>query len=222
MSGFDFSTISVEEARKLPQWEDTGRYHLQKDPGNGCMLDPPGYPTYFTRCIYTKLGNNPSSGPQMVLCIPEGNFVVQDDADWKGRDWNAVSELWKERMRKLYVPLPLDHPRVKAWMVSLFGYFRNSYVDMSKPADKRRNVAELKNSGSVMEHRAVVDIRDVYPGFIPEVMPGLPKIADGKWGKGSPGDWWERYAEAPSPCPGIHGHPHMSNGSWCQMCGQVA
>lgn len=121
---YDTSTINFNKLRTLPVFKCPPTYHLQSNPGNGCYLDPPGYPTYFTRTVFTRFGNTPGRGPETILFWR----VVADNRDWKkGDTWDSVYERRKNLMRALYLPLPVNHPRVIAWIKHLFEYFRNCY-----------------------------------------------------------------------------------------------
>jgi hypothetical protein len=50
---FDYSTINKDALNRLPIVKLPPTYRLQAGMGNGCFLDPPGYPTYFTQSVYT-------------------------------------------------------------------------------------------------------------------------------------------------------------------------
>ena len=135
----DYSTIDLAELKKLPACELPHTYHLQERPGgNGCFLDPPGFPSYFTRSVYTRHGNNPRKGPEEVISVSEqvvegadGAFrVTRSDKDWRREDtWDTVQARYQGRLRRLYRPLPFEHPRVQAWVAHLFQYFNHCYTD---------------------------------------------------------------------------------------------
>jgi hypothetical protein len=118
--------------------------------------------------------------------------------------------------------LPLDHPRVEAWVRSQYAYFHTCY----SPDGKDRNVSccltGVKPGERPPEHHlahlAVVE-------FYPEAKPRLDLIENPpKWGKGGEGHWWETFETRPSPekCPGDRIGRHPVNGSWCQFCGWTA
>ena len=139
----DYSTIDLDALRKLPTYRLPPSYHLQDSPGNGCFGDhPPGYPTYFTRSVYTRSGNNPGRGPQMVIEHEGTLYVVQHHDDWKrGKDWDGVREIWDRRLRKLWRPLPLGHERVRLWVEDAYRHHAHCYVDDARPAgDSDRTV----------------------------------------------------------------------------------
>jgi hypothetical protein len=142
----DWSTIDMHRLNMLPSYTLPHSYHLQKDPGNGCFLDAPGYPTYFTRSVYTRWGNSPRKGPETVIQLPSGSLrVVESSADWeRGKTWEGVRAIREKRLRRLWKPLPLEHVRVQAWITYVKGYFHDCYVDPRKPANTRDNASELR------------------------------------------------------------------------------
>lgn len=52
---YDYNTIDKDKLARLPLYHKPSTYRLQSNPGNGCYLDPPGYPTYFTRAAGGKM-----------------------------------------------------------------------------------------------------------------------------------------------------------------------
>jgi hypothetical protein len=243
------STINLDKLGRLPLYIPPPTYTLQKDPGNGCFLDPPGYPTYFTRSVYTMYGNNPRKGAQMVI----SGRVVESSQDWKFcKDWDAYRSKIDARLKRLYNPLPIDHPRVRAWIQYLYAYFHHCYQDPKKGPKVEDLVicpvsfTSLKNftddprfSDEWREkEKAAVEqanreiIEAARPLAIPENHRAVkiiqeyypdyqPEVDLIENPPGSPGDWWERLDAKPTPqeCPGLHGKKHPANGSWCQMCG---
>lgn len=126
----DTSTLNLERLRKLPTYKLPPTYRLQRDPGNGCFMDPPGFPSYFTRSVYTQHGNSPRRGPETVIVIDGVNYVVAHSDDWKpGDTWAEVRDRRDKRLRSLWQPLPVDHPRTRAWILSCYSYFENCYHD---------------------------------------------------------------------------------------------
>lgn len=126
---FDYSTIDRArlEAR-YPVHKCPPSYRLQDDPGNGCYLDPPGYPTYFTRSVYTSHGNTPGKGATMTLL---GRVI--ETTDWKAGDtWEQRHARFQAELTRLYKPLPIDHPRVVAWLRNVFGHFAHCYRDVER------------------------------------------------------------------------------------------
>lgn len=142
----DLSTLNLAALCKLPTWDGGPKgYYLQRDPGNGCSGDPPGFPTYFTRSIYTPRGNNPNRGPEEVISIEGVDYVTRADDDWrKGDTWDAVRDRYLARMRRLYIPLPFDHPRVQAWIAATMRHTQHMYLDPEGLA------AEKSDSGRIV------------------------------------------------------------------------
>jgi hypothetical protein len=128
---YDLSTINHDYLKEtFKKVELKPGYHLQEDPGNGCFLDPPGYPSYFTRSIYTPSGNEPRSGATMELL---GYAVEYADSQYDPqRAWVKPICLW---MKSAYLPLHIDHPRVKAWINHCYSHQRNCYIDENQIAE---------------------------------------------------------------------------------------
>ena len=121
-SRFDYSTLDAAALRRLPVWKPAPTYTLQTDPGNGCYGDPPGYPTYFTRSVYTQNGNSPSRGTTQVICFDGVNYATMSaDEDF--------DKHYVPRLRRLYKPLAESHPRVQAWIVSQYIHSAHCYRD---------------------------------------------------------------------------------------------
>jgi hypothetical protein len=119
-----YETINMVALKRLPVLKLAPTYYLQKDPGNGCAGDPPGYPTYFTRSVYTQYGNSPGRGPQLVLL----GHVVTHSNDWRKSDnWETYQARKDTLMRKLWKPLPIDHPRTRAWILDTYRNHHNCY-----------------------------------------------------------------------------------------------
>lgn len=245
----DYSTIDREALAKLPTAKLAPTYRLQDQPGNGCYLDPPGYPTYYTRSVYTQYGNNPARGATMLLL----GHVVQRAASY---DHEAQQGL----MRRLYLPLPYDHPRVDAWERSLYAHFGHCYRDTlglfpqeyGRPAiviypvpgyklkafrddprfsdewrAKERAAIAQANAEIEAQHQAVcVPANHMAVIQVREIYPEAPIRHD--WITNPPeriGNWWERLGQRPTPeqCPGDRSvrFPHRADG-WCQFCGYGA
>ena len=232
----DHSTLDMTRLHQLPQYTLPPTYQLQREPGNGCFLDPPGYPTYYSQNVYTQYGNSPVGGPQMVIM----GHVIEHADDWSGcADWDTYSAKRDKRIKSLYKPLPLEHPRVQAWIQALAKHLHTCYIDDSKgprdndhtlifpvPSYKLRSfhddprfsdewrkteqaAVECENKEcreqaaaiAIMDNHSVVrHVRAVYPDYTSTLdhlnhLATLPHV----------GDWWERYAERPTPdtCRGI-------------------
>jgi len=126
----DWSTINLQWARShLPAYKLPPTYHLG-DMGNMCYLDAPGYPSYFVRSVYTSYGNTPTRGPQQVIQLPDGSIrVVLSEKDY---NTFATAETCRKsvewRLRRLWKPLPIEHPRVKAWMMHVYRHFNGCFT----------------------------------------------------------------------------------------------
>lgn len=242
----DTTTIDMEKlARRCREYTLPPTYRLQQAPGgNGCYLDPPGYPTYFTRRVYTQHGSSPARGPGMLLfgrAVPE--YTGDGEAQWA---------LW----RAIYRPLPIDHPRVVEWMGNLLrqkancyqipkelsrsgrdtmmvwplpGYELKKFVDDPRFSDEWRasaraevetwnmeRIEQLRPYSGVGHHRAVLAIREVYPDFSDEAAEKM--IAAGSKLLSS---WWERHDVPPLPgqCPGDREVSRTHKDEHCQFCG---
>lgn len=128
----DYSTINMDALSKLPVFKCPPTYRLQDGLGNGCFLDPPGYPTYFTKSVYTQHGNSPRRGAELVIRDPVHQVwrIVQSSNDWDGcTSWDEMRAKVDLRISLLYKPLALNHPRVQEWMAYLFAYFHTCYID---------------------------------------------------------------------------------------------
>lgn len=246
----DTSTINQQELNKLPCLNlaafHNNRLHLQDSSGNGCAGDPPGYPTYFTRCVYTTTGNSPRPGVPHLTILER---VVDD-----GR---LHYEKIREILHRLWVPLPLDHERTRLWILSTYTHFHHCYEDVNRPEFNRPGTLifpvpayELKQFTDDQEwseeyraakkaevdafnkmetdraeiiavpenHKAVKLIQRFYPDYRPEVdlIENPPKQ--------HVGDWWETEETQPTEekCASTQrwGKKHPFNVTWCQWCGR--
>ena len=126
----DWSTIDIDRLRALRVYELPTYYHTQDEPGNGCAGDPPGYPTYFTRNIYTSAGNSPECGPQMVITFEGRHYIVDHSSDWDGvKGWDEYSAKRDARLRSLWKPLSIDHERTRLWMQGTYAHQQHMYLD---------------------------------------------------------------------------------------------
>lgn len=132
-AAWSIPTIDLHKLKMLPAVKLPPTYRLQEDMGNGCSLDPPGYPTYFTRAVYTAHGNGPNKGCQMIIKDDQGlNRCVESTDDWEGKkNWDEYHDAVMERLRKLWKPLPLDHPRTRAWIKAVYAHLNKCYHDES-------------------------------------------------------------------------------------------
>lgn len=239
----DTSTIHKANLSKLPKLNLLPTYHLQRGRGNGCAGDPPGYPTYFTRSIYTQYGDSPPHGREDMELL--GHAFVSQSEDSK-----------RERFfRRLWIPLPLDHPRSRQWIERTYQHFAHCYQDVDKPKYNRpgtliypvpsyklktatidehwteeykaivRLEAETYNRDAEdrakhiavpNNHKAVVIIRQYYPAYQPELdlIENPPQLFQA--------DWWEREATRPTQetCPGHYDTKHGAQSN-CRYCGMT-
>jgi hypothetical protein len=126
-----FSTIDLDALRHLPKHRLPPSYHLQAHSGNGCFLDAPGYPSYFTKCVTTQHGNTPGRGPTLVIAHGSEIYVVQSHKDWEGGR-EAHDAITEARLRSLWKPLPEDHPRVQLWERHAYKHMAHRYKDDEK------------------------------------------------------------------------------------------
>jgi hypothetical protein len=120
----DFSTINTTILESQPRYVLKPSEHLQESSGNGCHGDPPGFPTYFTRCVYNRHGATPRGAPQYVITHEGTHFAVIDN--------NLDYDKWHGTYIKLWNPLPLDHERTRLWIVSTYIYFNRCYQDSER------------------------------------------------------------------------------------------
>ena len=261
-----WDTINLDALRKCHVQVLPPTYRLQDGCGNGCYGDPPGFPTYFTRSVYTSHGNGPPHnwpGYSTVILYGGKCYGVQSNRFRHGEDWDTHYARFQALCMRLWAKLPLDHPRTIAWMLSSFGHMQHcyhdetstdrdqtliypvpdyklkSFIDDPRFSDEWRvqeqKAVALANADiesrakqiAVWDnHNAVRKIRRYYPEFGTDLhpIPGMDltveQLKNGEVGP-RPGDWWERFAECPTPanCPGHLGRKHTP-GEYCQMCGQ--
>jgi hypothetical protein len=170
---FDYSTMNLEELRKLPTVKLSG-YRLQREDYPGDGLYCPGFPGCFTRAISNSHGNWPRLGhPRTVITDPEYHRVhyVVDDID----------------LRTLWIPLPYPTGE-RIWEI----------FDDQEPDPQSRRLYEWiygwyahwrgKQHIPPEEHGAVISIQKFYPEHQPH----------SEWIKEAPpwkpqNDWWIRY-----------------------------
>lgn len=130
LANLDFSTINIDRLKRLQSCTLPPTYQLQDDCGNGCAGDPPGYPTYFTRSVYTQHGNSPRRGPQLVITFEGKHYVVEHADDWNGvKDWDEMKAKVDKRLQSLWNPLPVDHERTRLWIQGTYSHHWHMYLD---------------------------------------------------------------------------------------------
>ena len=150
----DWSTINLKHLAALPVYKKPPTYHISPHLGSACAGNPPGHPSYFVRSVYTQHGNSPRRGAQTVIVHPTlGARVVwssvDDDRYYAQARRENIEDAWRftqskynERLNRLWIPLPLDNPRVKLWMADRFRQSHRCYVDPSN-GDKMRHISSL-------------------------------------------------------------------------------
>lgn len=229
----DYSTINREAFNTLDLLKLPPTYSLQRDPGNGCYLNPPGHPSYFTRSVYTQHGNTPGrKGTATLVLSAFGEHRVMQRAgeNW----WSLGADVKREKqMADLYRPLQLGHPRTQAWIAAMRRHYANCYrctvegctlpkhdqhVVLDPTGTWGTNPASLDmahlDGGMILKSAAF--IREYYPEYDPEsVCTGLA------------GDWWERHnapprddAECVAFMPSWRTNHWKDHGDSCQFCGK--
>lgn len=196
----DYSTLRLDRLHSLPVY--TGKCRASTHMGSGCFLDPPGFPSYFLQHLYNTHGYTPVNVPQAVIYSPQGNphiVLPSDRQTWgtPGMTWEKCQTQRERALRRLWVPMPLEHPRTQAWISTLFGYFRNCWIDQAKGS---RNASDLLITHATQdnplgipsgyhlhEHAAAAMIRDYYSDF----QPTEEDLRRNEYGKSS---WWETSA----------------------------
>jgi hypothetical protein len=115
MLEMDKSTLDLNALHKLPAYVKPESYTIDRSLGSCCHGDPPGYPSYFLQHVYTKYGNSPSKGATMLI---QGRIVETADQSY---------EKLLVKLRKLWNPLPYNHPRVRAWVVAVYKHMHGCY-----------------------------------------------------------------------------------------------
>lgn len=113
----DYSTLNMARVKDLPVYHKPPTYEISRHMGQGCAFDAPGYPRYFLQAVYTQYGNDPRGGPVSVIRSDDGMFNNATGAN----------------MRRLWLPLPEDHPRVQTWLATVYKHFQHCYHDPSQP-----------------------------------------------------------------------------------------
>lgn len=119
----DYSTFNAAEMAKLPEAKIADTCHVSDSMGSGCAGDAPGFPSYFVQHVYTRSGNSPAKGPAAVIRF-EGVYRTIERAEVYPKDGEREALLMR-----LWQPLPIDHPRVRAWIESTYAHLRHCYRD---------------------------------------------------------------------------------------------
>lgn len=132
-----YETLNLEILRKLNPHTLPPYFKYQNGMGGGCFGDPPGFPTYFTREVYTSYGNSPQTGAERVIQDPEtGVHYVVSRVEWQdGETWEKRTARQDALTLRLWSRLPIDHPRTIAWIENTYRHFRHCYVNDDLPAN---------------------------------------------------------------------------------------
>lgn len=221
LAKLDTSTIDSEALAGFPALRLPTHYSLGSM-GMGCFLEPPGHPSYFIQPVYTPAGHNPrrKGYPRVVL----SGRVLQ-----KVGDGSILPAL----MNGLWRRLPYDHPRVLAWIESMYHHYRGAYDDKGERVfrfqynDRKRTFEDhpgfreswrKKERAAIAAYNEEVDLewrRVAVPenlsvvrlvrNHYPEHQPRLD-LLDARDGFPPPG-WWSVLSARPAPseCPGMVG-----------------
>jgi hypothetical protein len=248
-STMDYSTLNTDALTRLKTYTLPDTYRLQEHTGNGCAGDPPGYPTYFTRSVYTRHGNEPDRSATQVISLNGTHYATRDARQWdEAKDTALMRSLWK--------PLPLDHPRTRLWIENTYRHQHHCYADAARPeygrpgtliypvpgynlktfrddprwSDAYRATAQAEveeYNRMELERAAAIAIPANHKAvliiqvFYPEYRPEPELIANPP---AAITQWWETEATPPAPeeCTPRSCGPHPVNGTWCQWCGWSA
>lgn len=114
---------------KTPTRPPTGGFKFQRGMGNGCYLEPPGHPSYYTRAVYNARGNSLDydGAPSYKLDARE---LDEDGAryDLRGPGW--VQSL--DECGEFFRLLPEDHDRTRAWIKHVYQHLGRCYEHPTK------------------------------------------------------------------------------------------
>lgn len=199
----DYSTINLEKLHKLPLYKMPAGIHLQENPGNGCFMDPPGYPTYFTQSVYNAHGNELRNGPYTVLADPGGKLFVVDGKElsalWLPLPYVDLDTLEGEKIEqhggKFFVGEQnvTSVIRLAIWMQDVYWYFGGMYVNPELPENTHVEKLVSWNASkgeqyrpsfaTVENYRPVTYIREFYQEHQPvqEWIEQKPGPAKNEW-----------------------------------------
>ena len=205
----DWSTINLQALEKFPEAKPYKNEHRSCDCGAGCYLDAPGYPSYFLESWYSPSGNQ-------CRYLIKGKEILGRKED---------HQVLSKRLKKLWKPLSMDHPRVIEWIKAVTRHAQNCFVNPNKeisspfvyPSKFEKTPfateQELTDYTSNIDNTLAVNmIRKFYPEY---------KVDKLEVSKENIGHWYEVMSEKPTPenCPGTMGMKHPVNKTWCQLCG---
>ncbi len=140
-----YDTLNLTALKRLPVHRLPSSYYYSSGMGSGCAGDPPGYPSYFLNHVYTRNGNTPRRGAEAVICYEGVAYIVFSSSDWDGcQTWEQLCQKHEARLRRLWRPLPLEHPRTQAWINDTRRHHKNCYQNLMVPGDwnQRLHVGE--------------------------------------------------------------------------------
>lgn len=208
----DFSTIDTVQLRKH-EVVIASRKYVQDSCGNGCAGDAPGYPSYFTKTVY---GANDRMRCMAIELY--GTLYAIWNADHDERDSAAI-------LRRLWLPLPIDHQRVRlwiretyrhhsrcyngwgddmviypvpAWQLKVYTYdprWKEEFITAHKAEVDASNERVIKHAQALATPENHNAVRLIRK-FYPEHAPDLSLIENSP--TESRGFWWETEAERPS------------------------
>ena len=84
------TTLDSRKMNELPVYMGAAscRGRLSKSMGQGCIYDPPGYPTYFLQSIYNRSGDVDNDMPSGVIVWNGEKRIVGKSANDCGTNWN--------------------------------------------------------------------------------------------------------------------------------------
>ena len=123
----NYSTIDIAALKKLKTVELHTKWETQKTSGNACYLDAPGFPTYFTKHIYTERGDSPLTGPTMVIEVDGVNHIV----GYADESFETI----RSKLAKLWLRDAVSAERFSAWERTTFTHFAHCYVDDDRNLD---------------------------------------------------------------------------------------
>lgn len=125
----DYSTLNISKVMKLPVHTLPPSYHYDGERSNsGSTFSPPGYPSNFTTYVYTQYGNTPPRGASMVIILNGIAYIVESTRYGRPTGRYTQHMMHKVDLERLYLPLPIDHPRVQAWIARTYAHQNRCYV----------------------------------------------------------------------------------------------
>lgn len=200
----DYSTLNLDRLHKqYPVYKKPATYTIDSNLGLGCFMDAPGYPSYFVQSVSTQYGNPLAKGVTTVIYDPQcGHYHAVASVE-------TPRSYYERMLKKLWKPLPIDHMRVRLWMMAVYQYQNNCYYT---PWENRisghsivfPNALYTKQTGTMFSKERAEITRALAAGcitpdnhmavriirrFYPEHIPNIAYIATPPQASGS--GWWE-------------------------------